>query len=316
MPPDSDVRQMNTSTSYAGLGWRFAAVVIDSLVVGGLFVVILVIAAAAGALALTAYQGQDPWNADVPAWSYMSLYLLLFVYYTLFELRRGATPGKMAFGMRVTAMDGTPPQPGAIVVRNLIRVPEAILYYLPAAIAVLVSSKRQRLGDLVARTVVVRRGPVPVSAQAGPVMQSPVGQSPVAPVMREAVVHQAPEDDGVDETLDALKSAALGLRGAHHNYLRLAEREIDRGGGVTEEFSPEYSAAWHTLADAVMTLQHANQRAARAAEAAGTTLPEVSARRPDLLNLAEELEPYFSAASDEQVQEAYLTVARRERRPL
>ena len=64
-----------------------------------------------------------------------------------------------------------------------------------------------------------------------------------------------------------------------------------------------------------MALQHANQKAAATAEAAGTTLPEASARRPDLLNLCRELEPYFGAASDEQVQEAYLTVARRDKRP-
>ena len=107
----------------------------------------------------------DPWSSDVPVWSYISLYLLLFLYYTLFELRRGATPGKMALGMRVTAADGAPARPGAVVLRNLIRIPEAILYYLPSAVAVLVSPRQQRLGDLAARTVVVRRASVPLSAQ-------------------------------------------------------------------------------------------------------------------------------------------------------
>ena len=146
------------SAGYAGLGWRFLAVLMDSAVVGAAFVVVLIIAAAVGTLDLAAYEGQDPWNVSVPAWSYITLYLLLFVYYTAFELARGATPGKMALGMRVTAVDGEPPTTSAVVVRNLVRIPEAIFYYIPSAISCLASSRNQRLGDLAARTVVVRRG--------------------------------------------------------------------------------------------------------------------------------------------------------------
>jgi hypothetical protein len=81
---------------------------------------------------------------------------------------------------------------------------------------------------------------------------------------------------------------------------------------VTAEFSPEYAAAWHTLADAVITLQQANAEAAEAATHAGTSLAQAAAARPDLEYLCRELDPYFSAGSDEAVQEAYLTVARRE----
>ena len=297
------------SASYAGLGWRFLAVLMDTAVIGAAFVVILIIAAAAGGLDLTAYEGRDPWNARVPAWSYITLYLLLFVYYTAFELARGATPGKMALGMRVTAVDGGRPATGAVVVRNLIRVPEAIFYYIPSAISCLASSRNQRLGDLAARTVVVRRG-AGAPAPAAPPHGAPL---PAAPLPVQASAPLAA--DYVDAALDALKSAALGLRGAHHNYLRLSEREIERGGGVTAAFSPEYAAAWHTLADAVIALQHANSDAADAARAAGTTLAEATARRPDLVNLCRELEPYFSAGSDEQVHEAYLAVARRETSP-
>jgi uncharacterized RDD family membrane protein YckC len=306
---------LTPSTSYAGLGWRFLAVVIDSFAVGALFVVVLAVAAAAGALDLSSYQGQDPFSIDVPTWSFFALYLLLFVYYTAFELARGATPGKMALGMRVTAVDGGPPSAGAVVLRNLIRIPEAIFYYIPSAISCLASSRNQRLGDLAARTVVVRRSAAVTAAS--PQAAPPGAPLPPGPPLtqRYAPAGQTPLSHGgdpLDAALDELKVAALGLRGAHHNYLRLSEREIERGGGVTAAFSPEYAAAWHTLADAVIALQHANADAAHAAAMAGTTLQDASARRPDLLNLCRELEPYFSAGSDEQVHDAYLVVARRE----
>ena len=296
---------------YAGLGSRFLAVIVDTFCMSGLFVVVLFVATAFGALDLSRYQGMNPLEMSAPAWSYVALYLLLFAYYAGFELARGATPGKMLLGMRVTALDGSRASPAAILVRNLVRVPEAIFYYLPSAVACLSTTRRQRLGDLAAHTVVVRRTAV---VSLTPRTASPPGEAPAAlpEAASDLPAAVAGQSDPLGEALDALKTAALGLRGAHHNYLRLSEREIERGGGVTAEFSPEYAAAWHTLADAVLALQQANTKAAAAAAAAGSSLQDAAARRPDLLNLCQELEPYFGAGSDEQVQDAYLSVARRE----
>jgi uncharacterized RDD family membrane protein YckC len=297
--------------AYASLGWRLVAALIDSVVVGGLFIVVLAVASAAGAFDLNAYRGVSPLEIDVPGWTYITLYGLLFIYYAAFELSRGATPGKMALGMRVTSLDGGEPSTGAVVLRNLVRIPEAIFYYVPAGVSCLVSSRRQRLGDLVAGTVVVRRETAAAYRMAPP---PPVMSSAQAPGWPGAAVSSPPPtmEQRLDDSLDALKAAALGVRGAHHNYLNLSEREIARGGGLTAEFSPEYAASWHTLADAVIALQRANSGAADAARHAGVSLQQASERRPDLLHLCRELEPYFAAGSDEAVQEAYLTVARRE----
>jgi uncharacterized RDD family membrane protein YckC len=300
------------ATQFAGLGWRTLAALIDTFAIGGIFVAILGILQAAGIAHLETYRGGNPLKVNVPLWSYFALYGLLFLYYTAFELAKGTSPGKMALGMRVVAADGGGVSAQAVVVRNLIRIPEAFIYYLPSAIACLASPKRQRLGDMAARTVVVRstatqappgsRSAVPPSSGAG--SWSPPGGAPqVTPWTTEL---------GLEEALDKLKAAALGVRGAHHNYLRLSDREIERGGGVSAAFSPEYAAAWHTLADAVMTLQHADTEAAAAATHAGTSLPQALATRPDLQYLCGELGPYFTAGSDEAVQEAYLVVARQE----
>src|SRR5665647_2361171 len=95
-----------------------------------------------------------------PGWLMPLEYGFIFLYFTLFELG-GSTPGKRIFRLTVTMDDGTRPTSIAVVVRNLIRIPEMYLLYAPSAIACLASSKNKRLGDLAAKTVVVRRGAAP-----------------------------------------------------------------------------------------------------------------------------------------------------------
>jgi len=69
---------------------------------------------------------------------------------------RGQTPGKRALGLRVIRIDGAPVGLGESLVRNALRVVELPLGYAPAVLAVALSSRRQRLGDLVAGTLVVQ----------------------------------------------------------------------------------------------------------------------------------------------------------------
>ena len=144
---------------YATLGWRAAAVIVDTLIV--LVVSSIAIAAlmAAGVVDLGISQAatlQDVFTASraAPGWLMPVEYALFFVYFTLFELF-GTTPGKRLFRMAVLRDDGTRATPTAVVVRNLIRIPEMILYYIPSAVSCLASTRRKRLGDFAARTVVM-----------------------------------------------------------------------------------------------------------------------------------------------------------------
>ncbi len=84
-------------------------------------------------------------------------FVLLWFYNVLFEvLNHGATPGKNALGLRVTNINGTPVGWSGSLIRNLIRVVDALPgCYAFGCISVLVSDKFQRLGDLAAGTVVV-----------------------------------------------------------------------------------------------------------------------------------------------------------------
>lgn len=71
-------------------------------------------------------------------------------------LAGGRTPGKRAMGLRVVRADGAPVGLAESLARNLLRVVELPFGYAPAILAVALGPRRQRLGDLIAGTLVVR----------------------------------------------------------------------------------------------------------------------------------------------------------------
>jgi uncharacterized RDD family membrane protein YckC len=99
--------------------------------------------------------------------SWTGLCLVYFGYFLLLEILLGNTPGKWCMGLCVRTMYGDPCSCGQMSIRNLFRVMEVnplLFGALPAAIAILLSGSRQRLGDLVAGTVVIRRARISGSA--------------------------------------------------------------------------------------------------------------------------------------------------------
>ena len=89
-----------------------------------------------------------------------AVWLLLAVglgYYIVCEAATGATLGKRLVGIRVVGEDGAHVTLGAAVVRNLLRVIDALFFYLVGFLFALVSARGQRLGDRAAHTIVVRR---------------------------------------------------------------------------------------------------------------------------------------------------------------
>jgi uncharacterized RDD family membrane protein YckC len=82
----------------------------------------------------------------------------LFVLHTgLSELLTGQTLGKKALGCRVVAEDGSDPDLWQVLARNAVKALEVLAW--PLLLFVLLNPARQRLGDLVARTLVVRPAP-------------------------------------------------------------------------------------------------------------------------------------------------------------
>lgn len=92
--------------------------------------------------------------------TWVAVYL---AYFFLFETLVGSTPGKMVFGLWVRRIEGGRCSWLQAAVRTLARLIEVnplLLGALPAAIVVLGSKNRQRLGDMLAGTV-VRKGRSP-----------------------------------------------------------------------------------------------------------------------------------------------------------
>ncbi len=79
---------------------------------------------------------------------------------------KGWTPGKLATGIRVAGPDGAPPGAGKGVVRALFWFADGFPYFVPGLVGfcvALATPRRQRVGDQVAKTFVVRAGTVPES---------------------------------------------------------------------------------------------------------------------------------------------------------
>src|SRR2546430_9143585 len=84
------------------------------------------------------------------------LALLWVTYYTVFEGFFGATLGKRLTGLRVTDLEGRRISWQGSIVRNIARLLDVLPFaYLLGGILTLVTRRHQRLGDLLAGTVVV-----------------------------------------------------------------------------------------------------------------------------------------------------------------
>jgi len=162
-------------------------------------------------------------------------FLLLWFYDVLFEVfNHGATPGKRALGLRVMNINGTPVGWSASLVRNLIRFVDMLpgVFFI-GFLAVLISKRFQRLGDMAANTVVVH-----VTRNLG--AERPTADDvvplkiPLTPAEQQAVVsfgERAPQisDDRAEELATLLEPMfgdldAARLRG-HANWIAGGSRQ-------------------------------------------------------------------------------------------
>ncbi|WP_222920147.1 RDD family protein [Natrinema sp. SYSU A 869] len=108
--------------------------------------------------------GVQQWLTSADGFAYpeeirIALFLLVSVaYYAILEYRYGTTPGKHICGNRVVVdADGGRLSRRQALVRNLLRPIDALGLYAIGALAMVWTDRTQRLGDVVAGTVVGRR---------------------------------------------------------------------------------------------------------------------------------------------------------------
>jgi uncharacterized RDD family membrane protein YckC len=129
-----------------GVGLRAVATIIDTAL---LFVIGYIIAIFTGGTTGGGFE-----LSGIPAFIWL---VIAIGYYTVMEARSGATIGKRLVGLKVVKLNAAAPiDMQASLVRNVLRVVDGFLFYLVGAIAVWMSDKKQRIGDRVAGTVVIR----------------------------------------------------------------------------------------------------------------------------------------------------------------
>ncbi len=145
----------NVSFGYnvAGIGSRFLAAIVDTTVLGLIYLGIWLFAA----LVLTAL----PKDLRSGTWLIAGIVLIAFIifwgYYIFFELTwSGQSPGKRWVGLRVVRVDGAPVTFVEILIRNLIRAVDFLpTFYGVGLVTMFLNSQARRLGDLAAGTLVI-----------------------------------------------------------------------------------------------------------------------------------------------------------------
>jgi uncharacterized RDD family membrane protein YckC len=142
----------------ASIGNRFLACAFDHFLQVGVILVAFLLFAWLGSAA-----GLFESVRDAPKWVLALLIVLLFTvwsgYFVLFEWAwNGQTPGKRWLRLRVIREDGRPVTFWEAVARNIVRLFDMSpgVFYSVGLISVFVSGRDQRIGDMVAGTVVVR----------------------------------------------------------------------------------------------------------------------------------------------------------------
>jgi uncharacterized RDD family membrane protein YckC len=150
----------------ASVGNRFLACAIDHVLQVLAILLVVFVASVAGGWARSLSGRISASMAEGGLWVFalatLAVFVLFFGYFTIFEtLWNGQTPGKRWLRLRVIQEDGRPITFFAALSRNLIRgadmMPTVILpFYSIGIISVFASGRSQRIGDLIAGTVVIK----------------------------------------------------------------------------------------------------------------------------------------------------------------
>ncbi len=145
-------------TDRVGVGPRALAVILDGLILLPL-----------SCCALVLLSVIDATNTD-PVGLLINLVTSVagFAYYIVLEARSGQTLGKRILKIKVVKEDNSPITMSDSAVRNLLRIVDILPLlapYLLGAVLIWTNPAKQRLGDKVAKTIVVRVDPIGQQAQ-------------------------------------------------------------------------------------------------------------------------------------------------------
>ncbi len=141
----------------AGIGSRFLALAIDTMIQIGIGLLLFILVAVLGVTGtLLGFRTHGLWLLAILG---ALVFLLTFGYFAAFEiLWSGQTPGKRLIGIRVVKDSGRPLTPSETIGRNLLRIIDQMpaFFYAVGVIVALLNKQNKRLGDFIAGSIVVR----------------------------------------------------------------------------------------------------------------------------------------------------------------
>jgi uncharacterized RDD family membrane protein YckC len=254
-PSDADVispESVAFSYDVAGLGSRFAAVLVDVLLQVVMLVGALIAAAGAVRIDLALFVPGHVREMGLTLWVWAGLVLasfaILWGYFVFFEMMwNGQSPGKRLFGLRVVRAGGYPVDFLASAVRNLVRYVDFLPgAYSAGAITMLLSRQWQRLGDYAAGTLVVRdrrlAAPEAFSVESRPRWEEALGRVDEVTAQEYQVVREFLRRRG---DLEADSRSDLARRIADPLLERLGV-ELGAGPEARERFLEALAAAYRS----------------------------------------------------------------------
>lgn len=140
----SEILTTSVNMEYQGILIRFISFLIDSVILA------LLIGSVGSILGFNVLSQKAGWEFGLIS------FLIFLVYFTYLEGSRGQTIGKMVTKIKVVREDGGMIDMNQAFTRTILRVVDGLLAYLIGAILIWRSSKKQRLEDVIAKTVVVK----------------------------------------------------------------------------------------------------------------------------------------------------------------
>jgi len=143
----------------AGIGSRFLAIALDTLLQVAVMGVVSIVLIALAIPFSFFFRGAGLWAFAI---TLLVVFTIDVSYFALFEaLWNGQTPGKRWTHLRVIQDTGRPISPYDAVLRNLLRIVDWLpTLYAAGIVTMIVSRENKRIGDYAAGTVVVHEKPL------------------------------------------------------------------------------------------------------------------------------------------------------------
>ncbi len=156
-----------TKFIYQGVGKRFLAFVIDLLILGAiLFVAVKLFGGtytqgecnSSAWIGITFNDGNSVTLYGLCGLPAIVYFLFATLYYLVLEWVLSGTVGKLLTGIRIAKINGDKIDFKASLIRNILRIIDFLpLFYLVGAISIWTSKEKQRLGDKLAKTIVIKK---------------------------------------------------------------------------------------------------------------------------------------------------------------